>query len=96
MRSLREDGQFVSARGSGRGSMAGSESSREGEVGGELGEREEKEEEEEGGVRVGEEEVLGKVTEVVKAVMELSNRVSLSPPDEYLELVKVWKSHDIM
>ena len=57
--------------------MAGSESSHEGEGG-----TEEKVEE-------GEEEVLGKVTNVVKAVMELSNRVSLSPPDEYLELVKV-------
>ena len=48
------------------------------------------------GEAVGEEEVLGKVTNVVKAVMELSHRVSLSPPDEYLELVKVCGSHDIM
>ena len=46
-------------------------------------------EEGEGVEMVGEEDVLGKVTEVVKAVMELSNKVSLSPPDEYLELVKV-------
>ena len=77
MRSLREDGQFVSIR----SSIAGSESSREGEErGGEVREV---------GEGVGAEEVLGKVTDVVKAVMELSNRVSLSPPDEYLELVKV-------
>ena len=39
---------------------------------------------------VGEDEVLGKVTDVVKSVMELSNKVYLSPPDEYLELVKVY------
>ena len=66
--------------------MAGSESSREGE--------EAREGEEVGGesvkvVSVNDEEVLKKVTDVVKAVMELSNRVSLSPPDEYLDLVKV-------
>ncbi|CAI8043409.1 Focal adhesion kinase 1 [Geodia barretti] len=84
VRSLREDGQFVSSRGSGHGSITGSESSREGEVG-VSGEMEEKGEV---GEAVGEEEVLGKVTNVVKAVMELSHRVSLSPPDEYLELVK--------
>lgn len=36
-----------------------------------------------------EEEVLGKVTEVIKAVMELSNHVALSPPDQYIDLVKV-------
>ena len=82
MRSLREDGQFVSIR----SSIAGSESSREGgERGGEGGSGEVREV----GEGVGAEEVLGKVTDVVKAVMELSNRVSLSPPDEYLELVKV-------
>ena len=61
------------------------------------GEREEGEGEGEGeGEKEGEdvsaeeeEEVLGKVTEVVKAVMELSNRVSLSTPEQYVELVKV-------
>ena len=62
--------------------------------GGELSGEGEKGEEEEGERkevdRVGlEQAVLGKVTDVVKAVMELSNRVSLSPPDQYLELVKV-------
>ena len=97
-RSLNEAGQFVSFRES--GSLADSESSRddgegvsreeeEGVSREEEGEGVSREEEGEGVEMVGEEDVLGKVTEVVKAVMELSNKVSLSPPDEYLELVKV-------
>ena len=83
-RSLLPDGRF------GRpGSVHGSESSHEGDVegGGERGRLEEGRPEEVGEEAVG--DVLKKVTEVVKAVMELSNKVSLSPPDEYVELVKV-------
>ena len=76
-RSLGDDGQFGPSGSDGRGSVAESESSHEGDETGEGGTGEE------------EEEVLGKVTEVVRAVMELSNRVSLSPPDQYIELVKV-------
>ena len=90
-------------RGSGRGSLGESESSHEREevaeekVGqGEEGEGEREGEREREGEGEGEgvsaeeeEEVLGKVTEVVKAVMELSNRVSLSTPEQYVELVKV-------
>lgn len=87
VRSLREDGQFVSSPGNERNSITCSESSREGGEG-QRGEEEEEKEEERGDI-VEEEEVLGKVTGVVKSVMELSNKVYLSPPDEYLELVKV-------
>lgn len=67
------------SRTGGRGSVAESESSHE---------EDEKAGAEDGAVAE-EEEVLGKVTDVVKAVMELSDRVSLSQPDQYVELVKV-------
>lgn len=85
-RTLNEEGQFISStgsgrvsRGSGRGSVVVSEPDEAIVV--LFGGDEE-------------EEVLKKVTAVVKAVMELSNRVSFSSPDHYLELVKVNRSHD--
>lgn len=84
-RSLGEDGRFGNSKGNGRGSAAESESSHEGEEkGGGEGE---------GGRVKEEEEILGKVTEVVKAIMDLSNRVSLSSPEQYVELVKVSAYH---
>ena len=80
-RSLGIDGRFGGSGGV-RGSMVASESSHEaeGEEGGGA---------EEQGDEVQENEVLGKVTDVVKAVMELSNRVSHSSPDQFVDLVKV-------
>ena len=87
-----EEEREESERNEGRGEEEGGEGRGEEEGGEGRGE----EEEEEGGEGRGEEErgeVLVKVTEVVKAVMELSHKVSLLTPDGYVELVKVGFCH---
>ena len=37
-------------------------------------------------------ELLKQTTDVVRAVMEMSNKVPISRPADYVELVKVWMS----
>ena len=55
--------------------------------------KEEEEEEEEEKPVVEDSETLECTTAVVKAVMELSNKLPLAKPNEYVDLVKVLVSH---